>query len=249
MRKFLLHFKRSLVVLAAFTVSISSVHAQDASAVSFSMLPESTAASIAMLPESSAASIAMLPQASVVNFSFLPETALNVPNLVTVSPSILRGGQPTDEGFNALKQSGIRTIINLRGKGPAANDEEKLAEEMGFNYVSIPMSHFKKPSEKQINKFLSVLEDESNLPAFIHCHQGQDRTGTMVAIYKIKHMGWTAGQSYKEMLKHGFRPFFINLTSGVYNFAKNLGRPEEKPDLGHIVDYFKDKLALVDFGD
>ena len=183
------------------------------------------------------------PQSNTVNFSILPKVFLNVPNMVAVSPSIIRGGQPSDDGFEALKELGIKTIINLRGKGPAATKEAKLARDLGFNYVSIPMSHFRKPSEKQINEFLSVLEEESNLPAFIHCKQGQDRTGTMVAIYRIKHLGWSAGESHDEMIKFGFHPLFFNLSRGVYNFAKREGISDPKPDHGQIVEYLKEDLV------
>jgi protein tyrosine/serine phosphatase len=44
------------------------------------------------------------------------------------------------------------------------------------------------------------------LPAFIHCQHGADRTGTMVAVYRVRVQGWTKEDAIKEMMeeKYGF---------------------------------------------
>jgi protein tyrosine phosphatase (PTP) superfamily phosphohydrolase (DUF442 family) len=47
-----------------------------------------------------------------------------------------RGGQPDRLGFEYLKKSGIKTVINLR----TDNGEEAIVKELGMNYIHIPVS-------------------------------------------------------------------------------------------------------------
>ena len=39
---------------------------------------------------------------------------------------------------------------------------------------------------------------------FVHCEHGQDRTGLIVALYRVKVNGWDKPKSEKEMLALGF---------------------------------------------
>jgi len=39
---------------------------------------------------------------------------------------------------------------------------------------------------------------------YVHCLHGQDRTGLIVAVYHVRHDGWTKARAEKEMLAHGF---------------------------------------------
>ena len=50
-------------------------------------------------------------------------------------------------------------------------------------------------------------------PVLVHCEHGSDRTGTMVAIYRIAFEGWTKAQATDEMINGGFgiHPMWQNL--------------------------------------
>jgi protein tyrosine phosphatase (PTP) superfamily phosphohydrolase (DUF442 family) len=138
-----------------------------------------------------------------------------VPNFGVVSSTLWRGGQPKDDGFFALKKAGVKTIINLRdGAGDIAR-ERAIAEQLGLKYVSIPLSSFGKVSRDDFAKFLQVVEAPENQPVFVHCRQGQDRSGTMVAMYRIVDQGWTYARAYSEMIKYGYHPFLLGLSSSL----------------------------------
>ena len=53
-------------------------------------------------------------------------------------------------------------------------------------------------------KFLKTVTDENVQPVFVHCKHGADRTGTMVAIYRIVVEGWSKEDAIKEMRQGGF---------------------------------------------
>ncbi len=182
--------------------------------------------------------------ASAEQATFAAEETLrqSLPNFGVVSPTLIRGGLPGVHGIEALRTAGVKTVINLMNEGKLTDDEKELVEKNDMKYVSIPMSHFKPATPDQIEKFLSVVNDPVNQPAFVHCHQGQDRTGTMVAVYRINHEGWTAKKAFDEMIKYGFHPFFVNLTSSVYAVASAAGRPEQQPGASFIYGDLKSRF-------
>lgn len=165
-----------------------------------------------------------------------------VPNFGVVTPYLLRGAQPSRQGFEALKAAGVKTVINLRDGKKDISNEKELVESMGMKSVSIPLSVFKSVKDEDIDKFLKIVNDPKNGPIYMHCRQGQDRCGTMVAIYRLTQQNWGASQAYDEMLKYGFHPFFIGLTNSMYRVASNLGRPEAPPSANEIYTDLKSRL-------
>ncbi len=190
-----------------------------------------------------AGSCSVLP-ASAQQAGFANEEILRttVPNFGVVSPTLIRGGLPGQHGIQALKNSGVKTVINLMNPGKLSDDEKELVERNNMKYVTIPMSHFKAATKDQMDKFLSVVNNPESQPVFVHCHQGQDRTGTMVAVYRINHEGWTASKAYNEMVNYGFHPFFVNLTSSVFALASAAGRPEQAPGFSFIYGDLKSRF-------
>src|SRR5213083_2578294 len=59
-----------------------------------------------------------------------------IPRFQMIASGLYRGGQPEREGFEYLKNSGIKTVINLRTE----NDEELIVKELGMSYIHIPIS-------------------------------------------------------------------------------------------------------------
>ncbi|PZM80265.1 MAG: hypothetical protein DKT66_13420 [Candidatus Melainabacteria bacterium] len=165
-----------------------------------------------------------------------------VPNFGVVTPFLLRGAQPSRQGFEALKAAGVKTVINLRDGKKDISNEKELVESMGMKSVSIPLSVFKSVKDEDIEKFLKIVNDPKNGPIYMHCRQGQDRCGTMVAIYRLTQQNWGATQAYDEMLKYGFHPFFIGLTNSMYRVASNMGRPETPPSANEIYTDLKSRL-------
>lgn len=144
----------------------------------------------------------------------------DVPNFKHVSPSLLRGGQPSERGFLHLKELGVKTIVNLRNERWMIRSESELVASLGLKYISIPLSPFAEPQIAEINDFLEVLEDKDNHSVFVHCLHGCDRTGVMISLYRMTTHGWTIRQAYEEMLELGFHPEFSNLTQALIGYSR-----------------------------
>lgn len=136
---------------------------------------------------------------SVAGFSQAAVQVEGVGNFMKVNNHVYRGAQPTEEGFKNLAKLGIRTVIDLQQTGDErAREEAKWVKAAGMQYISIPMKGMATPKDEDVAKALALLEDESTGPIFVHCHAGADRTGGVIACYRIEHDGWTNKRAMEE---------------------------------------------------
>src|SRR5579862_401723 len=129
--------------------------------------------------------------------------APGVPNFHQVSARIFRGAQPSGEGWNNLSKLGVKTVIDLRPPSEhSCTAESRAVEAAGMHYVNVPMSGIHAPSDDQVSKVLALLEGAAD-PVFVHCRRGADRTGTVVACYRVTHDGWNNQRAFDEAVKFG----------------------------------------------
>jgi len=133
-------------------------------------------------------------------------------NFYRVSTNLYRGAQPTPEGMAQLRAMGVKTILNLRSfhsdKGLVSSGEFKLAR------LHMKPWH---AEDEDIVTFLKVVTDTNNLPVFVHCQRGADRTGTVCAIYRVVVCGWSKEAAIQEMTNGGFKfnPDWQNLVNYI----------------------------------
>ena len=128
-----------------------------------------------------------------------PIQVAGVKNCFQVTSNLYRGAQPTAKGFKNLQAMGIKTDVNLRAWH---SDKDKVAG-TGLKSVRFRMEPWRGDTEEVV-QFLKVATDTNNLPAFVHCERGADRTGMMCAMYRVAVCGWTKAQAIDEMKNGGF---------------------------------------------
>ena len=129
-------------------------------------------------------------------FPALAETPA-IPNFHQVNDHVYRGGQPEPAAWKTLAKMGIKTVIDLRREDEHSTAEESRAvAAAGMNYVNVPMKGVVAPTNEQIAKVLALLESPE--PVFVHCKRGADRTGTVIACYRIAHDRWQRQQALHE---------------------------------------------------
>ncbi|HEY9764735.1 MAG TPA: dual specificity protein phosphatase family protein [Chroococcales cyanobacterium] len=149
-------------------------------------------------------------------------------NVGQLSPTLLRGAQPTEQGFAALKKQGVQTVINLR---PEENWEEDMVVKQGMKYLYLPVPPVAEPTNEQALKFLSAVTDSQNGKVYFHCQRGIDRTGAMAGAYRIAVQGWTLDQAAAEMRQFGFKDGFeqdkLDFLRGFASYWKGLPSAEK----------------------
>ena len=132
----------------------------------------------------------------------------NLPNFQKVDDRVYRGAQPTDEGFKELAAKGIKTVIDLRQIGEHSQaDEQKIVTDLGMRYVSIPMKGLSEPKENLVAAVQKIFNDPDQGPVFVHCKRGADRTGLVVAVYRISHDSWDNKKALAEAKSNGMSMF------------------------------------------
>jgi protein tyrosine phosphatase (PTP) superfamily phosphohydrolase (DUF442 family) len=127
-----------------------------------------------------------------------------VPNAGKISDVLFRGAQPSEQGLAELKKLGVTTIVDLRGNRGPVSRERQQAESLGMHFVDIPVSGWSGPKNAQVAEFLKLLQQNPTQKVFVHCYYGSDRTGVMVAAYRMTQQNWTPDQAVAEMYSFGF---------------------------------------------
>ena len=126
-------------------------------------------------------------------------------NFHQVNEKLYRGAQPRDGGLLKLRGLGVRTIINLRGEDERSRAEEAEARALGLRYFGVPMAGHARPTDAQVARVLEIIDAPENQPVFVHCKRGADRTGTIIALYRVTHDGWTSEAAKAEANRYGMR--------------------------------------------
>lgn len=139
--------------------------------------------------------------------AFAGSSAHGIKNFYQVDEHVYRGAQPTDEGFKYLSKIGVKTVIDLRESDERSDAEERVVRAVGMKYVNVPMTGLTPPTQAEITRILGILENESEGPVFVHCRRGADRTGAVIAAYRIDHDGWDNGRALSEAKARGMSFF------------------------------------------
>ena len=93
------------------------------------------------------------------------------------------------------------------------------------------------PKDKQISHALREMNDTSRGPGSVHCKRGADRTGVVVACYRIEHDNWSRLGAPGQARDHGmswyqfplqkyvmnYEPHSHGIRSGVENISDSIG--------------------------
>jgi uncharacterized protein (TIGR01244 family) len=141
-----------------------------------------------------------------------------LPNFHRVNSNLYRGAQPSEDGFKQLAALGIKTVVNLRDDDERARAEETEARAAGLRYFNIPLDGFGRPSDEKVERVLAVINAPENQPVFVHCKRGADRTGTVIACYRISHDGWTSEQAKAEAKRYGLSIWEVGMKDYIRDY-------------------------------
>lgn len=158
-------------------------------------------------------------------------------HFLTVTPGVLyRSGLLRSQNLAyVFDEYGIKTIVNLIDPGPMnarqLEEEMRIAAERGVRFVDIPIEPETPPDEKQLARWLALIDDPANHPVLVHCKHGVVRTGMMVAAYEVEYLD----RPNREVLED------------LPMFGHELYVPHRKPMRDFILGYTP-RAKVVSFG-
>ena len=147
-----------------------------------------------------------------------------LPRFQQVSDKLYRGGQPRAGGLERLRELGINTIINLRGTSKTTRAEEAEARELGFNYFNVALPNWGRPKDKRVDRILDLIAAPENGKVLVHCKDGVDRTGMIVAIYRMTHEGRTRNEALVEAERSGMRRIQFWMRDYVKDYGDSVAK-------------------------
>ncbi|WP_425235767.1 tyrosine-protein phosphatase [Ulvibacterium sp.] len=139
-------------------------------------------------------------------------------NLYRINDSIYRSEQPSRKGFRELEAIGVKTIINLR----RLKEDDKKAKGTDLQLKKIPL-RAAKMVEADINNVLYTIQI-SEKPALIHCWHGSDRTGVIIAAYRVVFENWEKERAIREFKRNEFgyhERWYPNLLELILNLEED----------------------------
>ncbi len=160
-------------------------------------------------------------------------TLPGLPNLARVAPGIYRGGRPllAEGGAESLQQLHIAKVINLQG-GDLTSSMQKWTDwptlllrmepgealgaivaegeamkKIGAEMIHTPLDSLDPIDAREAGELRQILDlldaaDEAH-PIYVHCEHGKDRTGLVLALYRVRHDGWSPARAAAEMADLG----------------------------------------------
>jgi len=134
-----------------------------------------------------------------------------IQNFCVVTPDVLwRGARPDKDGAAWLIQQGVRTIVNLE---LILDDKHAFDQATVENANNYEVGYFRihdwepltilAPSvvDDQLAHFLAIVSQQPN-PVYVHCRYGEDRTGVMVAAYRVLNEDVSDEEAIEEMRRY-----------------------------------------------
>ncbi|MBI3654717.1 MAG: tyrosine-protein phosphatase [Acidobacteria bacterium] len=152
-----------------------------------------------------------------------------LPNFHQVNERLYRGAQPKKDGLKKLAALGVKSILNLRGEDENTQAEQREAQALGLNYFALPMGGLSRPSDEQITQALAIINNPENGVVFVHCQHGADRTGVVIACYRMSQESQTAAQAKAEAEKYGMSWVQFGMKRYISDYYKKLSREKQTP--------------------
>lgn len=142
-----------------------------------------------------------------------------VKNLHRVSADLYRSAQPDDEDMRRLVALGVKGVLNLRAYH--SDDDEAKGTTLVLARVAMDAGEVDEDLVVAALRALKALPR----PALVHCWHGADRTGAIIAFWRILEQGWSREAAIAEMIEGGY---------GHHSMYGNLPRLLRSADLERI---------------
>jgi len=148
--------------------------------------------------------IAMAISVAVAQSPVKKSTIEGITNFAQVETTVACAGAVTPSAVAGIKKMGFASIINLRldnEKGADIDAEAAAAKAAGINFVHLPLSG-SAPEPAVADRFLKVIAEPGNQPAFIHCASG-NRAAAMWLIKRVLIDKWDNDRAMEEASQLG----------------------------------------------
>ncbi|MDO4896254.1 MAG: tyrosine-protein phosphatase [Moraxella sp.] len=150
-------------------------------------------------------------------------------NFYQVDTHLYRSEQPIFDDVPAIHAQAIKTIINLRHT--KANDDTALFGD-DITLIKEPLITWRiRPTD--IARVLYLIEKhQKNGSVLVHCRHGADRTGIVIAMYRIIYQG-TSIKDARDEMRHGDYGYHL-IWKNLDNLLNDVAVAQVKAELNRL---------------
>lgn len=158
-----------------------------------------------------------------------------IKRFIKVTNGLYRGSAPSpDDVKNLFDKFGIRKIVSL--DAVTGQRIDRICKLLGIEHIIIPidMNHIEPIAQLLGHDIYDLLITDG--PTFVHCQEGKDRTGMVIAIFKCQYMDWDCKKAIKEAKSIGFGIGLPQKTVKFYEkiICMNCNQKHDHVNLKHI---------------
>jgi tyrosine-protein phosphatase SIW14 len=154
-----------------------------------------------------------------------PIIGSSLDNFYKVSEGVYRSEQPDSEDFDSIISIGIGEILSLR-EHHSDNDEAET-HKVTLHRIEVNTG---KMNEEQLKEALKIIIDRKS-PILVHCWHGSDRTGAVIASYRVVVEGWSKEKAIDE-LQNGSFGYHATIYPNIVKLIESLDVEEMRKSLG-----------------
>lgn len=139
---------------------------------------------------------------------------------------IYYGPAPSNEReVRQLKQRGVCEVIDTRPKRRIARQcEQHWVRGCGMCYRWLPIDLRPCYPDRTIEKVLQDIRRHhitgKRGAVYLHCSLGRDRTGLIVALYRVRYLGWSQQRAFRAMQQRQFNQRLVELDHYFWRSVK-----------------------------
>ena len=148
-------------------------------------------------------------------------------HFASVDDGVYKGSRPkSDADYRFLQSLHVKYIVDLQVIPLLTRPEQRKAKKYGITLIpgimnASPVS----PSQKHIDRILSILRDRRYHPVYFHCKFGRDRTSIIAALYKMYFLGMSQQEAMQYLHDSGYGFKYGWLRSGLTRYLKKHPTP------------------------
>jgi len=127
-----------------------------------------------------------------------PLIGSSLDNIYQVDDGVFRSEQPDDSEFKEIFNLGVKEVLNLREYH--SDDGEAEGLDLDLHRIRIATGSI---SEGDVIEALQIISNRSG-PILVHCWHGSDRTGAIIASYRVVIEGWSKEKAIEELADGGY---------------------------------------------
>ncbi|MCW1887501.1 tyrosine-protein phosphatase [Luteolibacter flavescens] len=124
--------------------------------------------------------------------ALLLASCAGTPNLHRVDEKVWRSGQPGRSHFRDLQKEGIGEVLCLRRWH---SDKEEAGKSLKLHHVRMRAGEIR---DEDIVEALRIMVSAEK-PLLVHCFHGADRTGVVIAMYRMVVQDWSRERAIAEL--------------------------------------------------